>query len=637
MARIALALTLATALAQNTALNAQSFTSHDSAKVPSASASEPKSSSLARNHKTGASTVAASTPVITIHGLCDSSSEIKHASKANCTTVLTRRDFEGFVQVMNATTTRGIDPGFYRGLAEGYTALLVSSQAGEKAGVDKDQRFDQLLNQTRLRALGGMYRSQQYAKALDIPSEEVEADYKKNIDKYEEVDLDRFLLPEDNPLNLGDEAFRKRSKQLADELQARAAKGEDIAKLEKEGLAALGDTKLPFIAVAVRRGQIEENAEKAIFALKQGEVTPVLEERGLWMFFKRTDRQTLSLDAISSEIRTRMFHDRLDAVDKTLHDAVRVDYNPAYFGAMPSPDKAAAQRPARRVEVGPKDAVMTIHGLCADKKQDASNCTIVVSREQFEPVLRISLLTASKSSPVTPRDVAKDYLDVLIYGQAGIRAGLEQDPRFADIMKLSRKRALSDMYHVILDEQAQEASASEIKDYYNHNSRHFEELRLRIVSVPKGEGKNSPEIARIASALRDRAARGEDMDKLQHEAYEATGMKSKVPGTMMSPIRLGAMDQSTESKILALKPGELTDVIELPSAYVCYQFVSRRIIPLEEAKPEITAGIYQQKLPALMRAAGEHIRVDFNERYFASSASHSQLSQVSAPRATVAK
>jgi hypothetical protein len=194
-------------------------------------------------------TVALNEPVITIRGVCaESAQETKASHTGLCRTVITRREFESFLKSLSATA-REVEPSDYRRAAENYFILMVYANAGQRAGVQKDPRFEQLLEATRRRALSDMYRVQNMEKALRIPDAEIAAYYEKNIDDFEEVDLDRFQLPMNNPFNLSDVEFRAKAKQLAEELHARAVKGEDISKLEKEGLEALGQKALPRIEI----------------------------------------------------------------------------------------------------------------------------------------------------------------------------------------------------------------------------------------------------------------------------------------------------------------------------------------------------------------------------------------------------
>jgi len=276
---------------------------------------------------------------------------------------------------------------------------------------------------------------------------------------------------------------------------------------------------------------------------------------------------------------------------------------------------------------------LTIRGACSSNATaDAKSCAVRLSRRHFEMMFRLALSAPLKGMPPSPRDVAKEYVDAVIYGKAGERAGLDRDGRFADIVRLARQRALADIYRVHMEEEANEISAAEIERRYKQNLRHFDEVKLSHVSVVKqdGSGKSDSQKARqIASELHERAAHGADMDKLQHEASEKLGVKN-APPALLQPIRRGALEQQTENEVYALAPGQVTTVKELPNAFVFYRLDSRRTVPLSEATPEIRSVLYREKLEKLTRAATASLRADYNEQYFKAFAAPDKLSATAA-------
>ena len=615
-----------TALAQGTA-----------AKAPAAPTKKAAAGAKSRGRA-----VLATDPVITIDGLCAS-----HAPETSvCKTVVNRREFESFLKALSATT-RGVEPAVYRKIAQNYFSLLLYAEAGQKAGVDKDPRFEQVMEAIRLRALGDMYRVHVTEQALQISDQEIEAYYKKNIADYEEVDLDRFQVPKNNVVNLSDVEFRAKAKQLAEDLQARAAKGEDVAKLEKEALNALGVKDNPLIQIGLRRGRFKDEEEKAIFALKQGEVTPVFDEGGLWMFFKRTSRETLTFEEVKSEIRGVLYRDKTAGLEKALHDAVHVDYNQAYFATSPTAFNDASNAASSggnsttKKEVAPGDAVITLHGLCGSQKPETGSCTRVITREQFEPLLKMALMNARNVTGAIPRAIAEGYVDDLIYADAAEKAGLDKDSRLPGVMKMVRQRALGDLYRLREEETARNIPKEEIEADYQKNLAGFEELTLSHISVlrqrPKApsDADFEAKAKQLAGDLHERAAKGEDMEKLQLEVYEKLGVRNPMqyyidqgiktpPASSMKPIRRGEMEQKTEAELFALKPGQISSVREFPTAYVIYKLESRRTIPLEEVTAEISQKLYQKKLVELMTPVVP-VRAEYNERYFAAFAPKSEV------------
>jgi PPIC-type PPIASE domain len=605
-------------------------------KPPQQTAPKPATTVLAAEKSTG-KVVAPTAPVITIQGLCTASADTKSASGDGvCKTVVSRRDFESFLKALSATT-RGVEPSLYYKVAQNYFSLLAYSGLAQRAGVDKDPRFERVLEATRLRALGDMYRVQVTEKALHITDQEIQEYYEKNIGDYEEVDLDRFQIPRNNPANLSDVEFRAKAQQLAQDLHARAVKGEDVTKLEKEALNALGMKESPVLPIGLRRGQFKDEEEKVVFALKQGEVTPLFDAAGLWSFFKRTSRETLTLQEVKSEIRGMLYRDKTEGLEKALHDAVHVQYNEAYFATSPTaPNNTNAVNSGgnstTKKEVAPGDAVITIHRLCGSQKPETGSCTRVVTREQFEPLLQMAILNATSPTNAIPHLIAEGYVDDLIYADAAEKAGLDKDPRFPGVMKLVRQRALGDLYRLTLDEKAHAIPPQEIETYYARNSAAFEELTLTHISVPRQKSRTSRDAdfearaKRLAGELYERAAKGEDMEKLQKEVYQVLGLQNPYAGyeargiktpplSSMQPIRRGTMEQMTEAKLFALKPGQITSVQEFPTAYVIYKLESRRTIPLAEATPEISQKLYQQNRTKVMEPLAS-VQARYNERYF---------------------
>ena len=591
--------------------------------------------------KSTAKVVAPTDAVITIQGLCTASAESKTASGTHvCNSVVSRRDFESFLKALSATA-RGVEPSLYYKIAQNYFSLLAYSELAQRAGVDKDSRFQEVMEATRLRALADMYRVQVTERAQHIPDQEIEAYYKKNIGDYEEVDLDRFQVPKNNMANLSDVDFRVKAKQLAEDLHARAVKGEAIAKLQKEAMNALGLKDSPIIQIGLRRGQFKEEDEKAIFALKQGEVTPVLDGGGVWIFFKRTSRETLTLREVNSEIRGMLYRDKTEGLEKALHDAVHVDYNEAYFATSPTAPNTSADAvnsggnsPTKK-QVAPGDAVITIHGLCGNQKPETGSCTRVITREQFEPLLQMAIMNATSPTSAIPHAIAEGYVDDLIYADAAEKAGLDKDPRFPGVMKLVRQRALGDLYRLKLDEKAHEIPPQEIETYYARDSAAFQELTLTHISVPRQKSRASHDAdfeakaKRLAGELHERAVKGEDMEKLQKEVYQVLGLQNPFAGyeargiktpplSSMKPIRRGNMDQMTEAELFQLKLGQISSVREFPTAYVIYKLESRGTIPLEEATPEISQKLYQQNLATLMKPLAS-VQARYSERYFSPS------------------
>lgn len=278
--------------------------------------------------------------------------------------------------------------------------------------------------------------------------------------------------------------------------------------------------------------------------------------------------------------------------------------------------------------VAPDAAVVTIHGLCPDgqgKSDQSDACTLVLTRTQFETM--VSSINVSNQTYTEPalRSLAAGYVTVLSLADAAEKEGIEKDPRFQELMKVTRKRALADAYRRFLQEKYGNPSPEAIAEYYKQNINQFEQVKIDRILVPKVNPKRSQEnraefekkARQLAGEIRERAARGEDMNSLQIEAYKSLGLvDSQPPQVEVNTSRKGVLLPAVEQKINALKPGEVTQVEAEPSGFNIYKLRARNTIPLETAKAQIVRELSQKNIDAAMKAVTGRVHADFNEDFF---------------------
>jgi hypothetical protein len=289
-------------------------------------------------------------------------------------------------------------------------------------------------------------------------------------------------------------------------------------------------------------------------------------------------------------------------------------------------DAGPATAAAPRAELAPTDPVITIHGLCtgaATTANKSSNCTTVVSRQQFDGVMNGLNALGAPLLPMQRRAVAEGYATTLLNYEAAKKSGVEHDPRFAEVIRLARMRAMGDMYKAMQQEKAGKVSPQEIEAYYKANLDNLEELTLRRVTLPRYNHANlkdedyAAKARNLANDTQERMVKGEDLDKLQKEAFDALGVKDP-PTTKMGPIRRGAYASDQEKQLFALKPGEVTPVVEQPSAFIIFKLERRDTPTLEQAKDEIVRILTKQHVEKQEQARSKSIHVEFNEQYLGS-------------------
>jgi parvulin-like peptidyl-prolyl isomerase len=303
------------------------------------------------------------------------------------------------------------------------------------------------------------------------------------------------------------------------------------------------------------------------------------------------------------------------------------------------PTPAAQTTPAPAASVPPvadTQAVITIHGLCpgaatpsktntASKKSasasPAGTCTTTITKAQLDRLIGVLNTTNQPITPQIRRQFAQNYVELLTYSAAAEKAGAA-DANFAELMRFVRLRTLVSVYRARLEEQYKKPPEKDIEAYYNSNHSKYEELKLSRIFIPaknpSAQDKDAWEkkAADVANDLHERAAKGEDLEKLQKEAYTTLGLTIAPPNTSMGARRRGMLAPPQEQELFALKPGEVSKVEQEAAGYTIYKVESREVIPLDKVKEEITSGLARASMDAKTKEINSGIHADLNENYF---------------------
>ncbi len=285
--------------------------------------------------------------------------------------------------------------------------------------------------------------------------------------------------------------------------------------------------------------------------------------------------------------------------------------------------------------VPPNAAVVTVHGVCPKDSASAKtgstkdgsakdgSCQTVITKEQFYAMLSGMSVASQITSPAAMRNFAESYSQLLALANEGERAGAENDPRFQELMRIARLRALADSYRHSLDEKYSNPSQQEIEAYYNENIGKYDSFKVERIIVPSinpsrtpaARAENDKKIQQLAADIRERAARGEETQKLQDEVYKTLALPTP-PKTDLGMKRRGTLPAGIEKDLLALKPGEVTRLETEMSGFNIYKLRSRDTIPLEYVKAEIARDLHQKNMEIAIKAVTGNIHPELNEQFF---------------------
>lgn len=299
--------------------------------------------------------------VITIKAFCADARQQGDA----CKTVITRAQFEKITDAVQP----GMAAPMRRNIANQYPGMLRMAAAAEKRGLDKGPAFDEKMALARLQILAQEMRRAMQEDSGKVPDSDIEDYYKKNEASYEQATFVRIFIPHTKqianpiatpkagakpgaattpppaPTEAQKKAAEEAMKQLATDIHARAVKGEDPDKLQKEAFVAAG---LPNNATNTkmekeRRTQLPPN-HQAVMELKPGEVSEVISDpSGAYYIYEMVSKETLPLESVKMEIRTLLSSQRYR--DSMQSFQGNVDLNAAYFGAARGPVLPAPKGP----------------------------------------------------------------------------------------------------------------------------------------------------------------------------------------------------------------------------------------------------------------------------------------------------
>ena len=315
---------------------------------------------------------------------------------------------------------------------------------------------------------------------------------------------------------------------------------------------------------------------------------------------------------------------------QTMHsNSALAAQGPPAGGAVQAKAAVSEQKDDKKAAFGPDAPVITIEGLCDSPSAGRpanKNCKTVITRAQFEKIIEAI-------QPGMPerarRDFALRYVDFLVMSKKAQEIGLDKGTSYEEQMKLARIQILSKEFTQTLQKKASEISGQDIAEYYRMNSAKFETAEMDRIFIPKtrratpssdatlsdaGKQQSEELMKEEADKLHKRALAGEELSKLQAEAYEVAGITSAVPNTSMKIRRISL--PSTEVSVMDLKPGEVSPVLSDGSGYVIYRLKTKETLPLDQARQEIEATLRYQRIQEEMDGIQDSVNSTLAEGYF---------------------
>lgn len=297
--------------------------------------------------------------------------------------------------------------------------------------------------------------------------------------------------------------------------------------------------------------------------------------------------------------------------------------------------------PSAESNLPPSAPVITIKGLCpssgsgekAEAEKSAPDCKTVVTRAEFE-----KLVDLLQVPPPAKKQFATQYANALVMVSEARKRGLDHGTRFEELLKVARLQVLSRELARELQEQSAKISDKDIDNYYHQHLNAYDEATLERLYIPraqqsepfkageseadrkKKQDQSEATMKKEADELHSRAASGEDFTKLQVEAYKFANYKATPPPVKMDKVRRGSLPPAQSATVLAMKPGEVSQLFTDPGGYFVYKLVQKGTIPLDVVSDEIRSLLQKEKLQSATEAIEKSATPSLNDDYFASTA-----------------
>jgi hypothetical protein len=299
------------------------------------------------------STVAPDAPVITIQGLCEKPAN-SNATPADCSTVITRADFEKLVNAVQPN----MPPQNRKPFATRYVTVLLLAEKAHEMGLDKTSDFDEQMYIARLQLLARQAGEKIQRDTANVPDSAISDYYQQHASDYKTISFDRIYVatqkvtePKGDASDLHAQksaASEAEMKDEADKLRARAAAGEDPTKLQQDANDFAGNkSKVTNVKVENMRKASIPASDVSIFELKVGEVSQVFSDATGYRIYKIEEIKDLPLASVHDEIaRTLQGQNTKNAFD-SLQNSAKTTFDDKYFaGPAPPSLKNPGERPA---------------------------------------------------------------------------------------------------------------------------------------------------------------------------------------------------------------------------------------------------------------------------------------------------
>jgi PPIC-type PPIASE domain len=251
----------------------------------------------------------AAIPVVSLRGVCEDGAK---AERKSCNTVITRADVDVLISLIEPNASAAAR----RQFAINYSRLAAAAGEAQRRDLDKDaalaKQIETQQKLLRMQLLANALFRRMQSEAEAVATADIEKFYTEHQADFMQGKLRRIFIPK-SMVAMGHAPLQLDLLQSkAESLRTRAVSGEDFEVLQSEvfkdlGAPALTPSAKPSLTIKTKLPV----AERMVFDLEVGQVSPVIETASAFEILKLDSKTAIPVESARAEILPTLQRDRM--------------------------------------------------------------------------------------------------------------------------------------------------------------------------------------------------------------------------------------------------------------------------------------------------------------------------------------
>jgi parvulin-like peptidyl-prolyl isomerase len=257
---------------------------------------------------------------------------------------VTQGEVDGFIQGLSPQVQKTLATQGRQGLGNEYALMLILSQDALRHHLDSTPTFHQMLA-LRRRQLLATTEYQEIVRRSVVTPEEISKYYAAHQSEFEEAWVHQVVIRKKQEGAVATPGLTaEEAKTRAEEIRKALSSGDDPKKLA-EKYQATNLVRVDAEPYVVRRGILRADMEKAVFELKDGQVSEVFDVTQSLVFFKVASHKVGELTEVSPQIENTLRQEKVKSALDELKKNAKVWLDEGYFPASTQPGPQGAAKP----------------------------------------------------------------------------------------------------------------------------------------------------------------------------------------------------------------------------------------------------------------------------------------------------